>query len=341
MARAIPLDCPLSLSYTKRVFPSLPPSRCASLGSFPLSMIARSERFCLWFFTTSASLLLFACNVFLLHAALIANNFEISSSGCRLPAAAFSTASRKSLVVWADYNVTRIAGRLVTDEGAVAGAIFEISEAPFGGLYPAGAYNAANDEFLVTWDSFGTNLMAEAREGSIMTKAISTAGRASVQVEYDVMARLNAPPSGSLSGSCAVLEGSIEDKLVVYYSTTGTNGPWTVAQILSEGVELPTDWARKLINLAGVGAVSNNANFALRFQWQFNSGTDTGRIDNVHLLSGAVTAPTPSIGLSVTSIERTVQAGQNLPNDPFRVSNAGEGTLDFTVNENVPWLSIS
>ena len=174
-----------------------------------------------------------------------------------------------------------------------------------------------------------------------MTKAISTAGRAGIQVEYDVMARLNAPPAGSPSGSCVVLEGSSEDKLVVYYSSTGTNGPWTVAQSLSEGGELPTDWTRKLINLAGVNAVGNNANFALRFQWQFNSGSDTGRIDNVHLLSGAVTAPTASIGVSVTSIDRTIQAGQNLPGDLFRISNTGEGNLNFTVTGNVPWLSVS
>ena len=71
-------------------------------------------------------------------------------------------------------------------------------------------------------------------------------------------------------GNCAVLEGSSEDKLVVYFSTSGTGGPWTVAQTLTEGVELPTGWTHKLINLAGVPAVSNNPNFALRFQWQFN-----------------------------------------------------------------------
>ena len=127
-------------------------------------MIARSERICVWLFLTSASLLLFACNVFPLCAALIGNNFEISGSGCRFPDAAFSTVSRKYLVVWADYNVTRIGGRLVNDEGVAIGTPFEISEAPFGGLYPAVAYNALNDEFLVTWDSFGTNQLGESRE---------------------------------------------------------------------------------------------------------------------------------------------------------------------------------
>jgi hypothetical protein len=179
------------------------------------------------------------------------------------------------------------------------------------------------------------------REGSTMTKVVSTAGQQSIQVEYDVMASLNAPPGGAVIGSCVVLEGSIEDKLVIYYSTSGTNGPWTVAQVLSEGIELPTAWTRKLINLAGVSAAANNPNFALRFQWQFNYGSDTGRLDNIRVLSGAVTAPTPAIGVSTTLIERTVQVGQSLPTDVFRVRNTGEGILNVTISENAPWLGVS
>jgi hypothetical protein len=203
----------------------------------------------------------------------------------------------------------------------------------------------------IAWDSASGNIVSSGsgasnnrdtctREGSTMTKTISTVGRQSIQVEYDVMASLNAPPAGSVIGSCSALEGSVEDKLVVYFSTTGTNGPWTVAQVLSEGVELPTPWARKLINLAGVSAAANNPNFALRFQWQFNSGADTGRVDNIRVLSGAVTEPTPAIGLSVRSIERTVQVGQSLPNDVFRVNNTGEGILNFTTSDNASWLFV-
>src|SRR5688572_3031037 len=90
-----------------------------------------------------------------LHAALLGNNFEISGPGCRFPDVAFGTVSKKYLVVWADYNVTRIFGRLVTDVGTTAGDAFQISEAPAGGLFPAVAYNALNDEFFVTWDDFG------------------------------------------------------------------------------------------------------------------------------------------------------------------------------------------
>jgi hypothetical protein len=203
------------------------------------------------------------------------------------------------------------------------------------------ARDAAAGNIVSTGSGVSNNRDACTREGSIMTKVISTAGQQSIQVEYDVMAALHAPPSGTPVGNCAVLEGSIEDKLVVYYSASGTNGPWSVAQILSEGVELPTGWTRKLINLAGVGAVNNNTNFALRFQWQFNSSSDTGRIDNIRVLSGAVMAPVPVIGLNTASIEREVQAGQNLPNDVFQVSNTGEGILNFTVSENAAWLGIS
>jgi hypothetical protein len=199
----------------------------------------------------------------------------------------------------------------------------------------------AAGNIVSTGSGVSNNRDACTREGSIMTKVISTAGQQSIQVEYDVMAALYAPPSGSPVGNCTVLEGSIEDKLVVYYSASGTNGPWSVAQILSEGVELPTGWTRKLINLAGVSTVTNNTNFALRFQWQFNSSSDTGRIDNIRVLSGAVMAPAPLIGLSTASIEREVQSGQNPPNDVFQVGNTGEGVLNFTVSENAAWLSVS
>ena len=53
--------------------------------------------------------------------------------------------------------------------------------------------------------------------------------------------------------------------------------------MLHEGVELPTAWARQLINLAGLPAVNNNPVFALRFQWQFNAANDTGRVDNIRV----------------------------------------------------------
>src|SRR5687767_5057134 len=89
------------------------------------------------------------------HAAFIGNNFAISGLGCRFPDVAFGTVSKKYLAVWADYNVTRIFGRLVTDAGVPSGAVFQISESPTGGLFPAVAYNATTDEFLVTWDDFG------------------------------------------------------------------------------------------------------------------------------------------------------------------------------------------
>jgi|GEM_PF-5396299 hypothetical protein len=178
------------------------------------------------------------------------------------------------------------------------------------------------------------------REGSLLTKAISTAGQQGIQVEYDVMAALHAPPSGALVGGCPALDGSEEDKLVVFYSVSGPNGPWTVAQVLNEGVELPTAWTRRLINLAGVSAVDNNLNFALRFQWQFNAANDTGRVDNIRVLSGAVTSLGPDLQVSPAMLERTIQSGQNHCCDVIRVNNSGEGALNFSVVANAPWLGL-
>jgi hypothetical protein len=200
---------------------------------------------------------------------------------------------------------------------------------------------AASASIASTGAGASNNRDACTREGTTMIKAISTAGRHSIQVEYDVMAALNAPPTGSPAGTCTLLEATIEDKLVVGFSTAGTNGPWRTAQVLSEGVELPTGWTRKLLNLAGISTVNSNANFALRFQWQFNSASDTGRVDNIRVLSGAVTAAGPAIGLSVLNIARTVQAGQSLPNDTVGVENTGEGILNFTASSDAPWLSVS
>jgi len=204
----------------------------------------------------------------------------------------------------------------------------------------------------VTWDSTAGNISSSGagvtnsndactREGSIMTRSIPTTGRTSIQVEYDVMAALFAAPSGAPAGSCAVLEEKSEDQLVVYYSTTGVNGPWTIAQTLSEGVELPTEWTHKFINLAGVPSVANNANFALKFQWQFNTLADTGRVDNVRVLSGAVTGIDPAIGVAPGSFERTLPAGAASA-DILKVSNTGEGgPLNFTVSDDAPWLTLT
>jgi hypothetical protein len=194
---------------------------------------------------------------------------------------------------------------------------------------------------LSTGSGVSNNRDACTREGSMMTRLVSAAGHHGIQVEYDVFAALHAPPGGTASAGCTVLESTMEDKLVIYYSTAGTNGPWTAAQTLSEGVELPTGWTRRLINLAGVSAVNDNPNFALRFQWQFNTASDTGRVDNIRILSGAVTAPVPVIGVSASVIERTVQAGQSLPNDVLRIRNTGEGTLNFNVMKSASWLSVS
>ncbi len=119
-----------------------------------------------------------------------------------------------------------------------------------------------------------------------MTRLISTAGLRSLRVDYDVIAFPGAPPSASGGGNCTVLEGSIDDKLTVYYSTRGVNGPWTLADLILEP-EFPGAWGHRTVNLSGASTAGDNPSFVLKFQWQFNSRDDAGSIDNVRV-QGAV-----------------------------------------------------
>ncbi len=183
------------------------------------------------------------------------------------------------------------------------------------------------------------------REGASATRVISTVSYTNIQVEYDVIATLNSAPASGCIGTCTgtVLEGSCEDKLVVYYSTTGTGGPWTKVQELNEGDDLPTSWTHKTISLAGVSAANNNANFALQFKWQFNTATDTGRIDNITVKgSGGPTNTAPQVNAgpdqtitlpSSANLDGTV-TDDGLPNPPGAVTvtwskTSGPGTVTF------------
>src|SRR5262249_8287573 len=67
---------------------------------------------------------------------------------------------------------------------------------------------------------------------------------------------------------------------------------------------------------------------------------DTGRVDNIRVVSGAVAAPLPGIDLAPQAIEHFVPQGRVLGNDVFKVSNTGRGTLSFAVSNNVPWIEV-
>ncbi len=167
------------------------------------------------------------------------------------------------------------------------------------------------------------------REGGLMTKAISTANFEDIHIAYDVIATLNTPPSAGCTTPClsSVLEGSCEDKLAVYYSTAGTSGPWTLAQVLTEGVDLPNAWTNKLINLSGVSAAQDNANFAVRFVWQFNTATDTGRIDNVKILGSPMGGLPPAKASNPNPLHQATNVGR----DADLSWTAGDGAVSHDV----------
>jgi hypothetical protein len=131
----------------------------------------------------------------------------------------------------------------------------------------------------------------QTREGSYLTRGISLAGFGRARLEFDLRTARDAPPGASGTGTGNLLEGTPEDKLVVYYSLAGTNGPWTIADTLSENDgELPGAWTHRSIDFSSIAGAVNNANFAVRFAWQFNTVNDTGWLDNI-LLTGTSLVP--------------------------------------------------
>jgi hypothetical protein len=104
------------------------------------------------------------------------------------------------------------------------------------------------------------------------------------------MATLAASPAGAAAGTCPVLLGTVDDKLVVSYSTRGAAGPFTNALVLREA-DLPASFRREALDLSAVKAADDNPAFTLRFQWQFNARDDSGRLDNIRVLGVPLIPP--------------------------------------------------
>jgi len=75
------------------------------------------------------------------------------------------------------------------------------------------------------------------------------------------------------------LEGDCADKIAVYYSTAGTAGPWTLLEVVNASAVTQGVWNTRSINCPA--GANNQANFAVRFKFQFNTTSDTGRLDNI------------------------------------------------------------
>jgi hypothetical protein len=154
-----------------------------------------------------------------------------------------------------------------------------------------GAAGNPAGSFKTTGSGMTNNQDYQTREGAYLTRAISLEGRRLTTVQFDLRTARDGPPGASGTGSGNLLEGSPEDKLVVYYSLSGANGPWQVADVFSENDgELPAAWTHRSLDLSSIAGAINNRNFALRFGWQFNTLVDTGWLDNI-LVTGSPVMP--------------------------------------------------
>jgi len=123
------------------------------------------------------------------------------------------------------------------------------------------------------------------REGGEIQKVISTAGHSGIKVYYDLdVNTLGGNYTGAGTGSCWVDHDIIDEQLRVFYSTNGGTDwigvTWlTRVQLLADYLSYGT----RTLDLTGVSACNNNANFAMRFRWQLNSTADTAQLDNIRV----------------------------------------------------------
>jgi len=87
----------------------------------------------------------------------------------------------------------------------------------------------------------------------------------------------------------------------------------------------PSDkvWGMGMTNPSGTGCGAH-VNFLLTWQWTQKSGSGT-----------------PTIELSTEALNPAATEGSSPANDSFTVRNSGTGTLDYTVSDDVSWLSVS
>ena len=71
-----------------------------------------------------------------------------------------------------------------------------------------------------------------------------------------------------------------------------------------------------------------------------SGGTTTGTLFD-DIVVGDPGPPTPSISLTKSTLSPSTKVGTNAPSDSFGVSNGSQGTLNYSISDNVSWLSVS
>ncbi|WP_425464146.1 BACON domain-containing protein [Nitrospira lenta] len=103
-------------------------------------------------------------------------------------------------------------------------------------------------------------------------------------------------------------------------STSGTNLGSISVRVNPAGLSVGTHSG--LITIVGTGATNSPQTVSVSFD--------------------VTAAPTPTIGLSATTLSfSAIQGGSNPANKTISVSNSGSGTLNWTATENASWLSLS
>ena len=181
------------------------------------------------------------------------------------------------------------------------------------------------------------------REGSTMTRLISTTGRTGHSDRIRRDGRVASRRRTARRPVPARCSKAREDKLVVSFSTRSPADPWTMVQTLIEGVELPTGWTHKLINLAGVTAASRTTRIS---RCDFNGSSIRQSIQGAWTTcacSAAPSPPSPRRSESTpdrSSIARCQQV--RTPADMLRIVQYRRGHVQVMRSRAIaPWLGVT
>lgn len=78
--------------------------------------------------------------------------------------------------------------------------------------------------------------------------------------------------------------------------------------------------------------------------WYLDASHEVVRLDNVDVFMQVVEygdVISPALYVSPTSLSAITECGMNLPNDTFDVQNTGSGLMNYTITEEISWLSVS
>lgn len=179
-----------------------------------------------------------------------------------------------------------------------------------------------------------THTWSNVASGSYALTAVATDNGRLSATSTPVNVIVNAQPTVSLTGPSN--GGTFIQGTAIPLAATASDTDGTISQVafydgdallnVDEAAPFAYSWEDALLGSHALRAVATDD----------RDGTATSAIATV-----TVVAPQPVLAVTPTNFNLQVLIGEDLPAGAFTVANAGSGTMNYTITEAIPWLSVS